>query len=187
MRHLNVLKLLVNRENRETGVTLFEVVLVSVVVGVMAAISVPNLLEEQRRQKVNETFNKIRGALVEAQTNANRLSKNCTVQIYLSRVSGTPAGCVLESFNIDTTIVSIKEGDDFTTATLAPTPPSTPIEKTFSFRGTTVSTGTLWIARENDTTGNTAKCIVISSIGMIRTGAFEGGSCVNLENKRYKP
>lgn len=196
MRHLVVIKLLLNKDNRERGVTLVEVVLVFVIIGIMAAISVPNMLEEQRRQRVNETFNRIRGVLTEAQVNANRLSKSCTVTIALSPlnpslllVSGTPVGCVLEPFTVDTGIVSVRDGNDFTTAT----PPSatTSIEKTFTYTGTTNNAGTLWLARANDTTGNTAKCIVVSSIGMIRTGVYDDTAttspkCVNAENTFYQ-
>lgn len=191
MRHLIVvLKLLLNRQNREKGVTLLEVVLVSVIVGIMAAISVPNMLEEQRQQRVNEAFNRVRGALVEAQVNANRLSTSCTVRTNSDQVTGSPSGCVLEPFAIDTNIVSIREGSDFASATPAYPSPASPIETTFSFTGTTSNVNTIWIARTDDMTGNTAKCIVISSIGMIRTGIYNSASpskCENLENKRYTP
>jgi len=180
MRHLVVVNLLLNKSNQEKGVTLLEVVLVSVIIGIMAAMSVPNLLEEQRQQKVNEAFSKVRGALVEAQTNANRQSTDCTVKLTKSGASGNPAGCVLEPFSVDTDIVSITK-TDFST---------TPTDITFSFTGTTGNTDTLWIARK-DFGGNviesSAKCIVVSTLGMIRTGINEGGNCVNVENKRYTP
>ena len=210
MRHLVVvLKLLLNKQNQEKGVTLLEVILVSVIIGIMAAISIPNTLEEQRRQQVNETFNRVRGALVEAQVNANRLSGSCTVVISATEVSSylhvdddndpdtdstdddftagldpkpalDPKSCNLEIVNIDDSIVSITKTDFLT--------PPTPI--TFSYTGTTGDSGTLWIKRTGDTTGNTAKCIVVSSLGMIRTGIYNSastGNCENLENKRYTP
>jgi Tfp pilus assembly protein FimT len=183
MRHLVVLNLL----NKEGGFSLFELIIVFVIMGIVSAIGAPSLINSQRQERVNEAFGKIQGALVEAQINANRQSTDCTVKFAILggnsyQVSGNPSGCVLEPFKIDKTIVNVTQGN-FT---------STPTDIKFSYSGTTFNAKTLWIARKNFSNiamPETAKCIVISSIGMIRTGIFSGTTsapvCDNLENKRY--
>ncbi|PHV64049.1 prepilin-type N-terminal cleavage/methylation domain-containing protein [Cyanobacterium aponinum UTEX 3222] len=180
MRHLVVVNLLLNKSNQEKGVTLLEVVLVSVIVGIMAAMSVPNLLEEQRQQKVNEAFGKIRGALVEAQINANRKSENCTVTISETGVTGSPSGCVLENITYDNNIVEVRS----TAGTL---PQTIAFEYDGSLTGTLLQT--IHIKRKNGA-NETGKCIVIANqLGMIRTGIYDSSvptsNCNNVENKRY--
>ncbi len=181
MQHLVVIKLLLNKHNnKEKGFNLLEVVLVSVIVGIMAGISVPNFLEEQRQQRVNEAFNWIRGALVEAQTNASRLSTDCTVTIDADQVSGSPPGCVLEKITFDTNIIDIRSSAG-----------SLPQDIGFQFDGrlsSSTSLQTIHIKRKN-APNETGKCIVISNnLGMIRTGIYNSTSsanCENLENRRY--
>lgn len=169
----------IRKVNSEKGFNLLEVVLVSVIIGIMAAVGVPNLLESQRDARARETFKRIQGALIEAQFNANRLSQNCTVQITSTQVSGNPSGCVLEPIAIDNSIVSVTR-QGFTLP---------PQNISFSFRGTTGNSDTIWITRK-DFSGNamesTARCIVVSPMGMIRTGINNGGSCVNPDNLRYR-
>lgn len=190
MRHLtvsNILNLL-NQRSKQKGFTLFEVVAVSVIIGILSAVGVPNLIASQRQEKVKSTFSQIRSALVEAQLNANRMSTSCTVTIATNgtQVTGSPAGCVLEVTSIDPSIVSVTTGN-FEALT------SSTNSFEFQYTGRTSDARTLWIARKNYSNGiinDSAKCIVVSSIGMIRTGIYNASSpsnCENLENRRYVP
>ena len=175
------LSLALSKVSKKAGFTLYEVIVAVVIVGVAGAVAAPSLVGTQREES-REAFSKIRSALVEAQTNANRESTNCTV-LFTSgsgtyEISGTPAGCILEPFEIDTDVVSITKSD-FSTA---------PTNITFSFKGTTGDASTLWITRKNFSNTpmqNLARCVVISPIGMIRTGINNNGNCENIENKRY--
>ncbi|WP_324281494.1 type II secretion system protein [Cyanobacterium aponinum UTEX 3221] len=202
-----IVKLLLNRhKNEEKGFNLLEVVLVSVIVGIMAAVSVPNLLEQQRQERVNEAFNKIRGALVEAQTNANRKSRSCTVVITTTQVSSylhvdddgdpytpseddddngldpkpitNPESCTLENIAIDDSIVEMRS-----TAS-----GGLPQNITFDFDGNLTKTTqqTIHLKRKN-APNETGKCIVISNqLGTIRTGIYDSViGCNNPENKKY--
>jgi prepilin-type N-terminal cleavage/methylation domain-containing protein len=177
MRHLLVLNLL----KKEKGFSLFELVVVMVIMGIMSAVGVPSLIGSQRQEKVKEAYSKIRGALVEAQFNANRKSAACTVTITTTGVTGSPSGCLLENITFDSSIVDINSS----AGTL-------PRNIVFTYKGTTSNAQTLQIRRKTfsgTAMPETGKCIVISSIGMIRTGIYDstvtGTNCNNVENKRY--
>lgn len=179
MRRLVVLNLL-KRIKTESGFNLIEMLVVTAIIGVMSAVAVPNLLGQQRDSQAKEVFTKIRGALIEAQTNANRTSSNCTVNITTSSISGTPAGCVLETTNFDSSVVSVTSTGDSTIQ--------------FDFQGG-IAVGdiqTFQIAPK-DFSGNAltdqGRCIVMSNtLGMIRTGIYDDSApadCNNTENIRY--
>jgi prepilin-type N-terminal cleavage/methylation domain-containing protein len=173
MRHLVVL----NQIKKEKGFTLFEVIVVVVIMGVMAAISAPNLLGSKRDQQAKEVFSKIRDTLIEAQTNANRLSSNCTVTITTTSMTGSPSGCVLESTTIDSNVVSVTSTGG--------------LSITYDFRGNTSQSQTIKVAPKdfsgNPITANTRCIFVAPRLGMIRTGFLDtnGTTCNNTENARY--
>lgn len=201
MRRLVALRLI----QKETGFTLLEMIIVTVIMGVMAAVSVPNLLDSQRENEAKKAFTQIKSALLEAQANANRMSSSCIVQFTAGTgtytVSGlkwvdsdddgtidtgetSSEGCVLEPFTIDTEVVSLTKTNFSTT----PTSPADDIA--FTFTGTTGDASTLWIARKTfggDIVTTTAKCVVVSSVGMIRTGvkADASNDCDNIANDKY--
>jgi prepilin-type N-terminal cleavage/methylation domain-containing protein len=184
MRRLVALRLI----KQEAGYNLLEIIITIVIIGVMAAVSGPNLLDSQRENEAKKAFTEIKGALLEAQANANRMSTTCTVQFTAGTgtytISGTPSGCVLEPFTIDTEVVSLTK-TDFSTALATPAD-----DIAFTFTGTTGDASTLWIARKTfggDVVTTTAKCVVVSSIGMIRTGlkADTTNDCDNIANDKY--
>lgn len=177
MRHLVVLNLL----NKDGGFSLFELIVVCIIMGVVGAVGAPSFLGSQRQERVNEAFSKIRGALVEAQLNANRLSTTCTVSIAATGLTATPPGCLLENVAVDPNIVDIASSAGTLPRTIA-----------FAYRGTTGDAQTLQIRRKdfsNVAMPETGKCIVISTIGMIRTGIYDatvtGTNCNNIENQNY--
>jgi len=171
---------LLKKNKTESGFNLIEMLVVTAIVGIMAAISAPNLLGSQRDNQAKEVFSKIRGALIEAQTNANRKSSSCTVTITTSSISGTPAGCVLEPTTFDSSVVSVTSTGGLSIA--------------YDFQGDTGNAQTIQVAPK-DGSGNPilekSRCIVISSnLGMIRTGFYKDmpspqPDCENTENLRY--
>lgn len=178
MHHLVVV---INFFDKEKGFNLLELIVGFLIISVLAAIGLPNLLESQRQEKVNEAFTRIRKAIVEAQLSANRQSLTCNLLITDTNVTASPSGCILENIIIDNNIISI-------TSTHGMLPVTIP----FSFKGTTNKPQTLHIRRKNfagNAMPKTGKCIVISSIGMIRTGIYDQNipntNCNNIENKRY--
>lgn len=179
MRHLIVVFNSVN--NKESGFNLFELIIALIIISILTTIAVPNLLESHRQQKVNEAFTRIRQSIIEAQLNANRQSLTCTINITSTKITASPSGCILENITVDDKIVEISSNRN-----------SLPLNIPFSFKGTTSQPQTLQIQRK-DFSGKpipeTGKCIVISSIGMIRTGIYDqtiqSTNCNNIENKRY--
>jgi prepilin-type N-terminal cleavage/methylation domain-containing protein len=193
MRRLVVLKQI----QTEGGFNLLEVIIVTVIIGIVSAVSVPNLLGSQRDNEAKEAWTKIRGALVEAQTNANRMSTTCIIQFARNttnneyEINGSPSGCLLEPFRIDASVVTVSS-----TGGTIPNSPSTR-DIAFDFDGSLDATNTtntdlqtLWITR-NDFSGNPisgqGRCIVLGNwLGMIRTGIDNGsGVCTNAENLKY--
>lgn len=188
MRLLSVINLLnlLPQKSPQRGFTLLEVVIVSVIVAVLSVIAVPNLIASMRQATVDRTFSHLRWALEEAKVNANRLSTSCTVTIASdgTQVTGSPSGCILEIIAIDSSIVSV------TTGNFEPLTSSTNTIN-FTYTGKTNDARTFWIARKdygNNIINHSAKCIVVSSIGMIRTGIYNPSApsnCENPENRRY--
>ena len=179
MRHLIALSLI----KKDAGFNLVEMILVTVLIGIVSAVAVPNLLDSQREMKAKQAFTQVRSALLEAQANANRKSTDCVVTFTPGTgtytISSSTDGCVLEPFTIDTDVVSLTK-DDFATA---------PTNISFDFTGKTNNASTLWIARKTFS-GNImedlGKCVVVSSIGMVRSGINDGaGNCDNIANSKY--
>ncbi|BAQ63628.1 prepilin-type N-terminal cleavage/methylation domain-containing protein [Geminocystis sp. NIES-3709] len=176
MRRLVVLNLM----NKESGFSLLELVVVFVIMGIVSAIGAPSLVASQRQGRVNEAFSKIRSALLEAQLNANRQSATCTLTIATTGVTATTQGCLLENITVDSSIVDINSSAGTLPQTIA-----------FAYQGTTANAQVLQIRRKNfsgTAMQETGKCIIISSIGMIRTGIYDStatSNCNNAENKRY--
>jgi prepilin-type N-terminal cleavage/methylation domain-containing protein len=168
--------------SKNKGFSLFEVVIVSIIIAMVSAIAVPNLIASQRQKTVNRTYSQIRSTLTEAQINANRLSTSCPINISVTEITSSQSGCVLEKILVDSSIVDIISS--------AGTLPQT---INFSYLGTTGDGQTLQISRKTFTgeaIPETGKCIVVSSIGMIRTGVYNASApskCENPENKRYVP
>ncbi|MBF2056675.1 MAG: type II secretion system protein [Cyanobacterium sp. T60_A2020_053] len=209
MRRLIVL----NKLSQEKGFNLIELLVITIIIGVATALGTPSLVGARRQEITNQAFNEIKGALIEAQVNANRLSGSCTVLISSTQVlsylhvdddsnpntdstdddgtvgvldprpTSNPTSCTLETINIDDNVVSVTSTSGGVI--------------TYSFRGTTSDAQTIWIARKNFNgiaLNDTAKCVVVSTIGMIRTGVVANSAnpltatnCSNPENDRYRP
>ena len=177
------LVLLKNKGLTHKGFTLIELIIALIIMGVFVAIALPNVVNLQREGEARKAYSQIKGALIQAQTNADRQGQTCTVEFsdngdnsYL--VTGNPNGCVLESFTIDMNIVSVTKSN-FS---------KFPTNISFSIVGKTSNASTLWITRkdfQNNPLETVARCIVVSSTGMIRTGFNDGSKCNNVQNIKY--
>ncbi|MDJ0588552.1 MAG: prepilin-type N-terminal cleavage/methylation domain-containing protein [Pleurocapsa sp. MO_226.B13] len=85
----------------DKGFTLLEMITVVIIVGVIAAIAAPNFLGLLNRNRVNEAIRQIEGGLKEAQKQAIRSGKQCTVNINANGLSNPMAagvdGCLLNN------------------------------------------------------------------------------------------
>ncbi len=179
MKHFLVLK----KINSQSGFNLLEVLLVTIIIGIATAIAAPSLVASRQDNEAKEVFTQIKGALVQAQAEANRISGNCGITIsatQVTRSSTASTDCRIDSFNIDSDVVGIESNNGGIPATV-----------NYDFEGDTVAR-TLLISRKNRNGTifrEVGRCIVIANnLGMIRTGVYDttaSSNCRNPENDRY--
>lgn len=172
--------LLYDVRKSNSGFTLIEMLATIVVIGVIAAIAAPNFLGLLNRNRVNEAARQIEGALTEAQRQAIRRGKQCSISIdTANKIISNPAGgngCLLSNRNLNDLIRL-----DTNRATIS-----------FSGKGnieidnaagSTTPTPVLVVSIPNGT--NLQRCVVIDSLlGSQRSGEYSGtpttpvsGSC----------
>lgn len=66
---------------QNAGFTLIELIVATVIIGILAAISAPGMLAWYSNTKVNVALNQVRGTLKQAQRKAIQKSKPCMVEI----------------------------------------------------------------------------------------------------------
>jgi prepilin-type N-terminal cleavage/methylation domain-containing protein len=157
------------RRNANLGFSLAEITATLVVIGILAAIGIPNFLGMYQRFQANSAFDKVRGAIQETQLQAMRLgtTSGCTLKIDEAAKTITvdaPAddptkyrGCLLEKVKLpDSTI--IKSNNDAVK---------------FDYKGNTPSDADVQTIVVSDNTQDYKKCLVISvGIGMMRSGFY---------------
>lgn len=167
MKHLHAIK-----TDPEKGFNLLEITIVLFIVGILAAISAPNLLGWYNRNKLNNAVMEIKGGLQQAQRQAMRQSIDCSVTFDAAEdimkdgdTSGANKGCLLSKRDLDNAIdMTLKDG-------------STEKDISFDLRGNINFTDNTTILITTDSVPST-ECIVISGpLGIIRTGNFQSGSC----------
>ncbi|MEL6439454.1 MAG: prepilin-type N-terminal cleavage/methylation domain-containing protein [Cyanobacteria bacterium J06621_8] len=149
----------------EKGFTLIEIIVVTIIVGIIGAIAIPSFFALLNRNRVNQAIGEIEGALREAQNRATRNGRSCQISINAATntISNTGANdtCLLTTRNINT---------DFTLATSRP-------NITFSGKGNIALAPQVPVIVLADPNGgsNQQSCVVIeNSLGSIRTGEYTG-------------
>lgn len=154
--------LLCNVRNNNEGFTLIETLIIVVIIGILSAIAAPSFLSMLNKNKVNNALVQVRGTLQEAQREAMRKSKRCTVTLDTTN-SKVTADCIVTGDR------QLKDGVGIQTNI-----PGQQI--TFGIRGTTTVTGTI-VFFANDGSTSQKRCIVTSlGIGIMRTGDYSGST-----------
>jgi type II secretory pathway pseudopilin PulG len=154
--------------------TLIEIAVVTVITGIIAAIGTPSLMGILQRDQVKQGLDQIQLALQDAQTNAIRGSKQCTIVI--NKNSDPPT---LDVKNKDLNDPNNHLGclgsvdRELPNNIAIKIPPTVTNEISFSFKGN-ISTQPKTIVVQPKKGGNTKRCLVISSgLGIMRSGVYE--------------
>ncbi|MBE9018093.1 type II secretion system protein [Chroococcidiopsidales cyanobacterium LEGE 13417] len=162
--------LLFNARTNDRGFSMFEIAIVLLIVGILAVIAVPSFISMFNKNSVNDALAKVQGILKEAQREAIRKSKTCTVTIPAEGNDKT----ISSSCNVtgDRTLTGINIDHEKDTD---------PWLITFDFKGRTNdldNQGKLILTSANNTTSE-RKCLALSQgLGIIRTGNYIGINCI---------
>ena len=158
----------------DCGFSLIELTVVLFIVSIVAAITTPNFVSLLNRIRVNNSLEKLLGAIRETQRQAMRQGKRCQIDINqnTNTLTATPNNCLLNTRKIDDS-VRIRTN----------LPGSNP-NIYFSHKGNTTRMGTV-VLSSNLT--DTQKCFVISlGLGIMRTGNYTGGDLTSVSASNCK-
>ena len=159
-----------NARRSNSGFTLIEMMVTTIIIGVIAAIAAPNFLGLLNRNRVNEAAQQIEGALKEAQRQAMRRGSQCTISIdEANKIISNPAGgngCLLSNRILDDLI---QLNTNRTTIRFSGKG-NIEIDDT---AGSTTPTPVLVVSIPNGT--DLQRCVVIDSLlGSQRSGEYSG-------------
>ena len=164
----------------DRGVTLFELLIVAIMAGVLAIISTPTILGLVSFNKVKSAQQQVQGILRDAQSQAIRQGRPCEITI-----NNTDNPITLSSYDtINKTACSTYSSLELPkNIKIATTLSGTPPKVSFNYKGQTNKGGTLVFYSANDSSGDLfgkqngnakgKRCLVISLyLGMMRTGDY---------------
>lgn len=154
--------------SRNGGFTLIESAVITIIIGVLAAIAVPSFREVLRRMEVNQAMTLMQGTIQDVQNQSIKRSKTCSVAIDTvnKKMTAGIGNCNVFSNELPRSVTILNNGGN----------------PTFDYRGQTTTLQTIVIANASQ---SNKKCLVISNgIGMIRTGNYTGNldSPINSSN-----
>jgi prepilin-type N-terminal cleavage/methylation domain-containing protein len=155
-----------NARNKKQGFTLTEMLVAMIVVGILAAIITPNFLGLLNQNRVKEAQRQVEAALKEAQRQAIRRGRNCTVTIDTSaKTLSSTNNCLLSTRTLDTQVsITANDGNANTIS--------------FTHKGI-VSPGKTIVVYNSSS--NEKKCVVVSDgLGSLRTGDYTGDVATTL-------
>lgn len=181
---------------RASGFTVTELLVVLIIIGVIAAISIPNLLGLYNYYQAKSAFIDLKSAIIEAQKQAKRRGKTCKIK--LDKIE--QRGIVRDRITVVSNLDPGERGQDYSNCLtsdrilsqfveLETNIPGRTNKITFSHKGNTTTSGTIKLSND---TNSFNRCLVISNgLGIIRTGHYqEEGSgsmaskCISVNQSR---
>jgi prepilin-type N-terminal cleavage/methylation domain-containing protein len=185
------------------GFTLLEILVALAIGGILTALTLPNLLAWLNSNKVQEATDSVQSALKDAQRQAIRRGRNCTLNFtngtgtnptVYSRITASEAGCLV---TLNTNAGSLILPNEIFMVTNFPTQGSSPGIR-FSFRGHVP--GLTFDPPQNQAMiilypaanasaapypNQERKCIVIASmLGIVKQGTYNGTSLTSLDARQ---
>lgn len=162
----NLLNALYLSPSRRSGWTLIEVLVVTMVVGILGGMAVPSFMKMKARMDTRNSLSTLKQTLQQAQRNAIKMGKKCQVQ--LNKDSDPPKivlnpdseynGCLPYQ---ETILTDVKFDHNFSSSDIS-----------FSYKGNSTNLGTMVVESKN--VDGISYCLVMSNmIGMMRSGDYE--------------
>ena len=172
MKHWNV-------PNQDDGFTLIEILVVTVIIGIVGAIAVPNVLGQLNKSRISDGVAQIEGAFKEAQRQAISRKQSCTIQV--GNVGGN---VVVQNQGTSSCLLETRQLPDGVTVTN--NTPNATLAIEFSGKGNIGNNDeyvpnaqgnwTITVSHQNI---DSPKCLEIAGLfGDIQTGVVQGGACV---------
>ena len=172
---------------KSQGFTLIEMLATGIIISIVAAIAAPNLLGLLNRNRVNRGLAEFEGAIKEAQRQAIRNGKSCTITINAANnniVNAPTDGCLLSTRNLSENLEITTNIDNNGTTDNYDIVFSGKGNMVFEISGTEVNSGAIFVIYMPSGT-NQQRCFVVdSSLGSVRTGEYTGSptGTLNLNN-----
>lgn len=190
--------------HKNQGFTLLEILVALAIAGILAALTGPNLLAWLNSNKVQEATDSIQSALRDAQRQAIRLGRICTINFtdgtgtgptVYRQITASEPGCLVAT-NTNAGSLSLPQEVFMVVRNFPNLPPgSSSPGVQFSFRGHVP--GLTFLPRANQAIivlypaanasaapypNQERKCIVIASLlGMVKQGTYDGDSLTDLD------
>ena len=153
-----------NVHKQEQGFTLTEMLTTAIIGSILMAVATPSFLSLFNNGQVKSALEKVQGSLTEAQRQAMRRGKSCTITLDTSNNKITPSsgseGCLLSDRTLPDGVVMTTNisGSNIT----------------FSHKGnTTLNNGVVVLSIANSSSEK--RCLTVSTtLGVMRTGTYDG-------------